>query len=80
MRFIRYMRDERSIRVGEFTARVVCCGCQRDMGTKAGFDRPGLTTSGLCPACTQAAYRELARLVLAGQAVPVSDKKSEKKF
>ena len=59
-----------------FTARVVCCGCQRDMGTKEGFTRPGVITSGLCSACEAKVYRELAAMALEGRAV-VSVKKSE---
>jgi hypothetical protein len=38
------------------TAKVICCNCQKDMGTKGGFVRPSgwtgeLITSGLCPEC-----------------------------
>jgi hypothetical protein len=50
------------------TARVICCGCQKDMGVKEGFSEPGLVTSTLCPECERKAYAELARMVLLGKA------------
>jgi hypothetical protein len=50
------------------TARIVCCGCQKALGTKEGFSEPGLVTSGLCPGCLSATYRELVGMVLDGKA------------
>ena len=40
------------------TARVVCCVCQKDMGVKEGFDRPGLVSHGLCSKCVNEQMKE----------------------
>jgi hypothetical protein len=50
------------------TARVVCCGCQKEVGTKEGFKEPGIVTSTICPECMKRMYGELAVMVLNGRA------------
>ena len=42
------------------TARIVCCNCKRDMGTKEVAEVPGLPaiTHGICPDCMVKLYGE----------------------
>jgi hypothetical protein len=50
------------------TARVVCCGCQKELGVKEGFSEPGLVTSAICPECMRRMYGVVAGMVLDGKA------------